>query len=154
MLKDADQWCQSKLPVYALYGPPGVGKSHFVKRLAFATGLPMYRARLWGASTNAGIFAQLLSSNVLQHETILVLFDEFQSVLKSWCDRDDIVKPQSSGNVTLEGFYDFLQGSSSMPKGIVVLSGAEVIGSLLEEIKPLRRRVNHKCRVNLLQTRS
>ena len=75
----------------------------------------------------------MFSAIVLQHETILVHFDGFRSILKSWCNREDAEKAQSSWKVTLEGFYDLLQGSSSMPKGIVVLSGAEVMKSLLED---------------------
>ena len=173
ILHDAQLWRQSKLRVYIIHGQAGVGKSHFVTRLAHTTGLPIYRARLTGLSISDASLQQLFSANVLQHDAVLVHFDEFQCILESWrSQRASDLDPsepspakrprihntaavqsrttQISCSITEEGFNEFLQSGSSMQKGIVVLSGSQKLKDVAEEFPALFRRAACVCQVDPL----
>ena len=120
LLHDAELWSQDKLRVYIIYGPPGVGKSHFASRLAEALSLPVYRVRLTSLSLGDDSLQQLFSASVMLHDSGLVHFDEFQGVLQSWRHSSNGTGKPSACNVTEEGFNEFLQGGSSMQKGVVL----------------------------------
>ena len=109
VLNDAKLWSQNKLRVYIICGPPGVGKSHFVTRLAQALALPVYRARLMSLSLGDDSLQQLFSASVMLHDSALVHFDEFQGVLESWRSSGSSEKRRGC-SVTEEGFNEFLQG--------------------------------------------
>ena len=176
VLEDALLWSKGKLRVYILHGHPGVGKSHFVTRLAYTTGLPIYRARLTGLSIGDALLQQLFSANVMQHDAVLVHFDEFQYILESWHSSavgDSAVQDfpdepeakrlktdhtqvgqlraaQTRCSITQEGFNEFLQGGSSMQKGIVVLSGSQKLKHAAKDFPALFRRAACVCQVDPL----
>lgn len=140
IINDAKLWSQDKLRVYIIYGPPGVGKSHFVIRLAQALTLPIYRARLTSLSLGDDSLQQLFSASAMLHEAAIVHFDEFQGILDSWRSVDGSSSRARSCKVTEEGFNEFLQGGASMQKGVVVLTGSLELGSAAEEFPSLFRR--------------
>ena len=151
---DAELWGRDKLRMYIVYGKPGVGKSQFVTRLAHATNLPIYRARLTSLSVGDETLQQLFSASGMLHDSCLVHFDEFQGVLKSWhnaaAEANESGTVKSSCRITPEGFNEFLQGGSSMQKGIVVLTGSLELGGAVKEFPALIRRAACICQVGPL----
>lgn len=160
ILNDAQLWSQDKLRLYIVHGKPGVGKSQFVTRLAHATKLPIYRARLTSLSVRDDTLQQLFSACVMIHDTVLVHFDEFQGVLESWknsglgANEANAEAPrQKAGSqlgITPEGFNEFLQGPSSMQKGIVILTGSSELGQAVQDFPALFRRAACVCEVGPL----
>ena len=122
---DARIWAKRSLRLYMVTGPPGVGKTEFTVWLAGSLRLPIYRLSLTMDSLTDARLAQMLSQNMMKHEAVVVQIDEFQEVLSRW-------KPNSSGQgiaVTPGGFNEILQGSTTLSKGVIVLTGSADVAS-------------------------
>ena len=117
VLADARIWAHHSLRLYMVTGPPGVGKTEFTVWLAGRLRLPIYRLSLTSGSLTDARLAQLLSQSSMLHEMVVVQVDEFQQVMRRWDD------PDSSFNVTPGGLNEVLQGSTTLAKGIIVLTG-------------------------------
>jgi len=65
--------------------------------------------------------AQLLSQSAIVHTSVLVQVDEFQETAQRWVKSNASVVNQTG--VTSGGFCECLQGSTSMGRGVVVLTG-------------------------------
>ena len=120
---DAQIWAKRSLRLYMVTGPPGVGKTEFTVWLAGTLRMPIYRLSLTMGSLTDARLAQLLSQNMMKHEAVVVQIDEFQEVLSRW-DREG---PGIA--VTPGGFNEVLQGSTTLAKGVIVLTGTADVAS-------------------------
>ena len=120
---DASLWSQRSLRLYMVTGPPGVGKTEFTVWLAGVLRFPIYRLNLTMGSLTDARLAQLLSQSSVRHETVVVQIDEFQEVLRRWDTNDRSI------SVTPGGFNEVLQGSASLAKGVIVLTGTSEAAS-------------------------
>ena len=89
--------------------------------------MPLYRIALNDPRPTDQIFAQLVSPTSLKHDNSVIQIDEFQETLKRW-------KTQGSNGqgVSMGGFCEVLQGSNSLARGFIVLSGTH---ELIETMK-------------------
>ena len=117
---DAQIWAKRSLRLYMVTGPPGVGKTEFTVWLAGVMRLPIYRLSLTMGSLTDARLAQLLSQNMMRHEAAVVQIDEFQEVLLRW---DTNVRSGQGIAVTPGGFNEVLQGSNTLARGVIVLTG-------------------------------
>ena len=120
---DAQIWAKRSLRLYMVTGPPGVGKSEFTVWLAGILRMPIYRLSLTMGSLTDARLAQLLSQNMMKHEAVVVQIDEFQEVLSRW------EKACTKISVTPGGFNEVLQGSATLAKGVIVLTGTADVAS-------------------------
>ena len=70
--------------------------------------------------------AQMLSQNMMKHEAVVVQIDEFQEVLSRW---DTNALSGQGISVTPGGFNEILQGSTTVSKGVIVLTGTADVAS-------------------------
>ena len=120
---DAQIWAKRSLRLYMVTGPPGVGKSEFTVWLAGILRMAIYRLSLTMGSLTDARLAQLLSQNMMKHEAVVVQIDEFQEVLSRW------EKACTKISVTPGGFNEVLQGSATLAKGVIVLTGTADVAS-------------------------
>ena len=85
--------------------------------------MPIYRLSLTMESLTDARLAQLLSQNMMKHEAVVVQIDEFQEVLSGW------KKACKKISVTPGGFNEVLQGSATLAKGVIVLTGTADVAS-------------------------
>ena len=69
------------------------------------------------------IFAQLISPTNLRHDNAVIQIDEFRKALARWG------RAANDGNrdkgVCMGGFCEVLQGSNSLARGFIILSGTQ-----------------------------
>ena len=118
MLADACIWCGKELRIYLIVGPAGTGKTELAIWLAGYLRLPLYRLSLNDPRLSDQIFAQLVSPMSLRHDNAVIQIDEFQETLSRWECHD-----LESKGVSMGGFCEVLQGSNSLARGFIVLSG-------------------------------
>ena len=135
ILKDALLWSQQSLRIYLVTGPPGVGKSEFTLWLAGQLKMPVYRLCLSSNRLSDDRLAQLLSHRALKYDAVLLQVDEFQQTLLRWERERKTGIADASGRVTAAGFCEILQGSSTVSRGVVVLSGTDEISSMCSTTK-------------------
>ena len=147
VLFDAKLWAPSSLRIYMMIGPPGVGKSEFTVWLAGQLRLPIYRVSVNNPHLTDSLLAQVFSQNWLKHDSVVVQLDEFQGALKRWQEQ-----PASSG-ITHQGLCEVLQGSTTLSRGVVVVTGTEELGldRYREKFPAVYRRFNREARINWLE---
>ena len=147
VLFDARLWASSSLRIYMMLGPPGVGKSEFTVWLAGQLRLPIYRVSVNNPQLTDALLAQVFSQNCLMHDSVVVQLDEFQGALKRWEEQ-----PSASG-ITQQGLCEVLQGSTTLSRGVVVVTGTEELGLVRyrEEFGALYRRFNEIARISWLE---
>ena len=143
---DADIWSKRSLRLYMVTGPPGVGKSEFTVWLAGRLGLPIYRLSLTTRLLTDARLSQLLSQNSMKHQRVLVQMDELQEVLRRWQSAPESIE------ITPGGFNEVLQGSATLTRGVIVLTGlVDVVSEQNTCAHPaLYRRFHLKVRLTYL----
>ena len=143
---DAELWAHRSLRLYMVTGPPGVGKTEFTVWLAGRMGLPIYRLSLTTPRLTDARLSQLLSQNSMKHQQVLVQIDEFQEVLRRWQ-----AEPKSI-DITPGGFNEVLQGSATLTRGVIVLTGlVDVVSEVnLNAHQALYRRFHVKVSLGYL----
>ena len=127
ILADAAIWNGKELRVYLIIGPPGSGKTELTIWLAGYLRVPLYRLSLNDARLSDQSFAQLVSPTYLQHDNAVIQIDEFQETLARWKGRNH------DKGVSAGGFCEVLQGSNSLARGIVVLSGTQELAETMRD---------------------
>ena len=79
---------------------------------------PFYRSSLNDGRLSDQPFAQLISPTSLRHDNAVIQVDEFQETLARW-------KGGQDKGVSMGGFCEVLQGSNSLARGFIVLSGTQ-----------------------------
>ncbi len=75
------------------------------------------------------LFAQLLSPAGLPHDNTVIQIDEFQDSLKRW------PAPGShEQGVSIGGLREVLQGSTSLARGFIILSGTQGLVEPMQEL--------------------
>jgi len=128
LLADACTWSGRELRIYLLAGPPGVGKTELTIWLAGFLRVPLYRIALNDSRLTDQLFAQLVSPTSLKHDNSVIQIDEFQETLKRWK-----VNMSDGQGVSMEGFCEVLQGSNSLSRGFIVLSGTHELLEIMRE---------------------
>jgi len=118
LLADACTWCGKALRTYMIVGPPGTGKTELTVWLAGYLRVPLYRISLNDPRLTDQLFAQMISPTTLTHDNALIQIDEFQETLKRWRSGNS-----ATPGVSIGGFCEVLQGSASLARGFIVLSG-------------------------------
>jgi hypothetical protein len=127
MLVDASLWSGKELRIYLVMGPPGTGKTELTIWLAGYLRVPLYRLSLNDARLSDQIFAQLVSPQSLRHDNAVIQIDEFQETLARW-------KESYNGKgVSMGGFCEVLQGSNSLARGFIVLSGTQELNETMTD---------------------
>ena len=127
ILVDASTWSGKELRIYLVMGPPGTGKTELTIWLAGYLRVPLYRLSLNDARLSDQIFAQLVSPQSLRHDNVVIQIDEFQETLARW-------KGGYNGKgVSMGGFCEVLQGSNSLARGFIVLSGTQELGETMRD---------------------
>jgi len=126
MLVDASTWSGKELRIYLVIGPPGTGKTELTIWLAGYLRVPLYRLSLNDARLSDQVFAQLVSPTNLRHDNAVIQIDEFQETLNRW--KGDCNK---GNGVSMGGFCEVLQGSNSLARGFIVLSGTSELGETM-----------------------
>ena len=141
ILADARLWTSTSMRVYMITGPPGVGKSEFVIWLASQLALPIYRLCLSSPTLTDDRLAQLLSQSAITENAVLVQVDEFQETVQRWLGT--LTSGQPYG-VSPGGFCECVQGSTSMARGVMVLSGtAEIVNEQVQrQLAAVFRRIH------------
>jgi len=129
LLADACTWCGKELRVYLIVGPAGTGKTELTIWLAGHLKVPLYRISLNDPRLTDQLFAQLVSPTSLRHDNALIQIDEFQETLHRWKRADGY---QSKG-VSVGGFCEVLQGSNSLARGFIVLSGTQELAETMRD---------------------
>ena len=124
LLADACTWCGKELRIYLITGPPGSGKTELTIWLAGYLRVPVYRLSLNDPRLSDQVFAQLISPMRLRHDNSVIQIDEFQETLARW-EKGDGESRGASRGVSMGCFCEVLQGSNSLARGFVVLSGTE-----------------------------
>ena len=119
VMADASLWSSKALRIYLILGPPGTGKTELTIWLAGYLRVPLYRLSLNDTRLSDQVFAQLVSPTSLRHDNAVIQIDEFQETLQRWQER-----PSEAG-VSMGGFCEVLQGSNSLTRGFIVLSGTQ-----------------------------
>ncbi|CAK9082912.1 unnamed protein product [Durusdinium trenchii] len=133
ILADAKLWSQTALRVYMITGPPGVGKSEFTIWIAGQLGIPVYRLCLSSPRLSDDRLAQLFSQSAISFNSILVQVDEFQETLQGWLKSDE----KRHSGVSAGGFCEMLQGSTSMSRGVVIITGtSEIVADCVKRRLP------------------
>ena len=126
MLTDASIWCGGELRVYLIIGPPGTGKTELTIWLAGYLGVPLYRLSLNDGRLSDQTFAQLISPTSLRHDNAVIQIDEFQETLARWKEGQD-------KGVSMGGFCEVLQGSNSLARGFIILSGTQELAGTKDD---------------------
>jgi hypothetical protein len=149
VLFDAKLWASSSLRIYMMLGPPGVGKSEFTVWLAGQLRLPIYRVSVNNPKLDDALLAQVFSQSWLKHDSIVVQLDEFQGALERW--EADSGRASGKG-ITHQGLCEVLQGSTTLSRGVVVVTGMEELGldHYQEKFSAVYRRFTHKARIDWL----
>ena len=87
----------------------------------------MYRLSLNDVRLTDQIFAQLISPTSMRHDTAVIQIDEFQETLARW------KKAQSVDGVSMGGFCEVLQGSNTLARGVIILSGTQELADLMQD---------------------
>ena len=147
LIADARIWAKRTLRLYMVTGPPGVGKTEFTVWLAGCLRLPIYRLSLTMDSLTDARLAQLLAQNMMKHEIAVLQIDEFQEVLRRWDTNGTGI------SVTPGGFCEVLQGSTTVAKGVIVLTGTGEVANEahLRSSPALFRRFQIKIRLGYLE---
>ena len=119
LLTDACTWFGQTLRCYLITGPPGTGKTELTIWLAGYLKLPLYRLSLNDSRLTDQLFAQLVSPTGMSHDNVVLQIDEFQETLQRWESGRD------NKGVSMGGFCEVLQGSNSLTRGFIILSGTE-----------------------------
>ena len=127
LLADACTWFGKELRCYLITGPPGTGKTELTIWLAGYLRVPLYRLSLNDPRLSDQLFAQLVSPTGLRHDNAVLQIDEFQETLQRWGSG------QSSTGVSMGGFCEVLQGSNSLPRGFIVLSGTQQLARTMTD---------------------
>ena len=119
LLSDACNWFGQTVRCYLITGPPGTGKTELTIWLAGYLKLPLYRLSLNDSRLTDQLFAQLVSPTGMSHDNVVLQIDEFQETLQRWESGRD------SKGVSMGGFCEVLQGSNSLTRGFIILSGTQ-----------------------------
>ena len=119
LLSDACTWFGQTLRCYLITGPPGTGKTELTIWLAGYLKLPLYRLSLNDSRLTDQLFAQLVSPTGMSHDNVVLQIDEFQETLQRWGSG------RGNKGVSMGGFCEVLQGSNSLTRGFIILSGTE-----------------------------
>jgi energy-coupling factor transporter ATP-binding protein EcfA2 len=143
LLADAKTWFNKVLRVYLIVGPPGTGKTELTLWLAGVLKVPLYRISLNDPRLADHLLGQLLSPSSLRHDNAVIQIDEFHETLRRWKAHATDARVQG---VSLGGFCEMLEGSSSLGRGVIVLSGTAELHTLLQEdmFVALNRRLDVK----------
>ncbi len=125
LLVDALMWCNNELRIYLIVGPPGTGKTELTIWLAGYLKIPLYRLSLNDHRLSDQVFAQLVSPVNLRHDNAVMQIDEFQETLARW--KKELVDGPSGKGVSMGAFCDVLQGSNSLGRGTIMLSGTQAL---------------------------
>ena len=128
LLADACTWFGKELRCYLITGPPGTGKTELTVWLAGHFRVPLYRVSLNDPRLSDQLLAQLISPTALKHDNVVIQIDEFQETLTRWRNTGDEAKGVSMG-----GFCEILQGSNSLSRGFIVLSGTSQLADLVTD---------------------
>lgn len=128
ILADACTWSGKELRIYLIVGPPGTGKTELTIWLAGYLRVPLYRLSLNDPRLSDQIFAQLVSPTSLRHDNAVIQIDEFQETLHRW--KGD---GYDSKGVSVGGFCEVLQGSNSLARGFIVLSGTQELEAMMRD---------------------
>eukprot|EP00929_Paragymnodinium_shiwhaense_P034607 TRINITY_DN18802_c0_g1_i1.p1 TRINITY_DN18802_c0_g1~~TRINITY_DN18802_c0_g1_i1.p1 ORF type:complete len:447 (+),score=82.06 TRINITY_DN18802_c0_g1_i1:486-1826(+) len=127
ILADASTWCGKELRIYLIIGPPGTGKTELTIWLAGYLRVPLYRLSLNDVRLSDPVFAQLVSPTSLRHDNAVIQIDEFQETLARW------QRSPEKGGVSMGGFCEVLQGSNSLTRGFIVLSGTQELARTMQD---------------------
>ena len=127
MLVDASTWVGKELRIYLIVGPPGTGKTELTIWLAGYLRVPLYRLSLNDTRLSDQIFAQLVSPTSLRHDNAVIQIDEFQETLTRWKEH------RQKNGVSMGGFCEVLQGSNSLARGFIVLSGTQEMAETMQD---------------------
>ena len=129
MKVDAETWMGKALIIYLILGPPGSGKTELTIWLAGYLRVPLYRVSLKDERLSDQTFAQLVSPTRLRHDNAVIQIDEFQETLARWKEG-----PHGKG-VSMGGFCEVLQGSNSLARGFIILSGTQELEEAMYDPK-------------------
>ena len=148
MVADACTWFERELRIYLITGPPGVGKTELTIWLAGFFKVPLYRIALNDSRLTDQLFAQLVSPTSLKHDNSVIQIDEFQETLKRWQ-----VESSSGQGVSMGGFCEVLQGSNSLARGFIVLSGTQELLETMQDpvFAAVFRRISQRATLSWLQ---
>ena len=105
------------------------GKTELTIWLAGFLRVPLFRIALNDSRLTDQLFAQLVSPTSLKHDNNSVIqIDEFQETLKRWK-----VHLSDGQGVSMGGFCEVLQGSNSLSRGFIVLSGTHELLEIMRE---------------------
>ena len=127
VMADACLWSSRALRIYLVLGPPGTGKTELTIWLAGYLRVPLYRLSLNDSRLSDQVFAQLVSPTSLQHDNAVIQIDEFQDTLRRWQQNG------SEAGVSMGGFCEVLQGSNSLTRGFIVLSGTQDLKETMKD---------------------
>ena len=127
LLSDACNWFGKALRCYLITGAPGTGKTELTIWLAGYLKLPLYRLSLNDSRLTDQLFAQLVSPTGMSHDNVVLQIDEFQETLLRWKSCND------SHGVSMGGFCEVLQGSNSLTRGFIVLSGTQQLAQTMQD---------------------
>jgi len=126
LLSDACTWFGQALRCYLITGPPGTGKTELTIWLAGYLKLPLYRLSLNDSRLTDQPFAQLVSPTGMSHDNVVLQIDEFQETLQRW------ESGREGKGVSMGGFCEVLQGSNSLTRGFIVLSGTQQLARTMQ----------------------
>ena len=129
LLSDACTWFGQTVRCYLITGPPGTGKTELTIWLAGYLKLPLYRLSLNDSRLTDQLFAQLVSPTGMSHDNVVLQIDEFQETLQRWESSRD------NQGVSMGGFCEVLQGSNSLTRGFIILSGTQQLERTMRNLK-------------------
>ena len=110
-------------------GPPGSGKTELTIWLAGYLRVPLYCVSLNDERISDHTFAQPVSPTSLRHDNAVIQIDEFQETLARWKEG-----PHGKG-VSMGGFCEVLQGSNSLARWFIILSGTQELEEAMHDPK-------------------
>ena len=147
LLADACTWFGKELRCYLITGPAGTGKTELTIWLAGHLKVPLYRLSLNDPRLTDQLFAQLVSPTGMQHDNAVLQIDEFQETLQRW-----LSVPTQKEGISMGGFCEVLQGSNSLARGFIVLSGTQQLARMMldREFAAVFRRIAVTTTLNWL----
>ena len=136
IVADADTWTGRELRIYLIVGPPGTGKTELTIWLAGYLKVPLYRLSLNDKRLTDQTFAQLVSPTNLKHDNAVIQIDEFQETLTRWRSQHHPTRAEGDelpGGVSMGGFCEVLQGSNSLARGFIILSGTPELEAFMAD---------------------